>query len=451
MSDPHLDATLAQLYRRPASGIKFGLETEQELLARLGHPQKKLACIHVAGTNGKGSVCAMLESVFRAAGLKTGLYTSPHLISFSERIKVAGQPISQSQLSALIAKVDAADRHLAAQPGGREATFFEFATAVAFAYFQQQQVELVILETGLGGRLDATNVITPLLSVITGISREHAQYLGREIAAIAREKGGIIKPRRPLVVGALPEAALTEIRRLAAEQEAPLILAQDNVSIHRRQQDLAGQKISLASATHSYGTLTLPLLGTFQLGNAAIALTAAEELARQAGWDLPPATVKRGLETTHWPGRCQLISQEPVMLVDGAHNPEAAGALVQTLKELLPHKPLGLILGMCADKDVAGFLRPWQGLVKHCWTVPLNNERSLAPQELAAQVQARGWPVKVASLPEALTQSRAWAEEHAGAICICGSLFLAGATLALLEKDRHSPAAPGKQDSRPAE
>lgn len=429
-ADPDLAATLANLYKRPAFGIKFGLETERALLAHLNNPQDKLKVIHVAGSNGKGSVCAMLEAVLRAAGLKTGLYTSPHLIRFNERIRVNGEPISDAALAELITLVDAADQAASAQPNGRAATFFEFATALAFQYFQREQVDIAILETGLGGRLDATNVVTPLLAVICSISLEHTAFLGKDLLSIAQEKAGIIKPARPLIVGPLPQEAQTEIGRLAQQQHAPLIAATQSVSVQRLSQNHQGQKIKIESAANSYGSLTLPLIGKFQIINTAIAIATLEVLANLNAQDLPLAAVRKGLEQVSWPGRFQLISPVPRLIVDGAHNPEAAAALAQALKDFLPATDIGLILGMCADKDLDGFLNPLAGLVKRCWLVPLNNVRGRPPQDLLAATKARGWPSALTNLSQALSESRSWALANAGAVCATGSLFLTGQILA---------------------
>ncbi len=429
MTDPSLTKTLARLYGLQASGIKFGLETTKSILERLGHPERGLKCIHVAGTNGKGSVCAMLESILRATGLKTALYTSPHLVRFNERIRVNGRCIADAELPDLIRRVEACARDAAAQPGGRKITFFEFATVLAFDYFRQQGVEIVVLETGMGGRLDATNVVTPLISVITGISLEHTAFLGPDLPSIAREKGGIIKPGIPVIVGPMPEEALAEIRRLAQEKRARLVQADQSVSVRRLSQNLAGQKLKIESSSNTYGALTLPLAGAYQVGNTAIAIAILEELAAQSGMELPERAVKAGLSGIRWPGRFQVVEQNPPLIVDSAHNPAGASVLVQSLRELLPDRPLGLVLGMCADKDLDRFLLPFAGLVKHCWAVPLKNERSRPLAEIAAAAESLGWPVEASTVPLALKQATDWARQNQGVVCVTGSLFLAGEAL----------------------
>ncbi|MCX6994065.1 MAG: bifunctional folylpolyglutamate synthase/dihydrofolate synthase [Kiritimatiellaeota bacterium] len=431
---PTVTESLSRLYRLHAAGIKFGLETERVLLERLGHPEQGLGIIHVAGTNGKGSVCSMLEAVLRRSGLKTGLYTSPHLIRFNERIRINGRCISDETLAALIPRVDEQARDTAARPGGQEVTFFEFTTALAFECFKREHVDIVVLETGMGGRLDATNVITPLVSVITGVSLEHTDYLGKDLSSIAAEKGGIIKPGRPVVIGPMAEEALPVIQRLAQERQARLIQAQDIVAVKRKSQNLDGQQAGIESDNTSYGGLRCPLIGRHQLENMGIAVAALEVLRDECGLSVTPRAVKEGLEMVRWPGRCQVLSKEPVTILDGAHNPEGAHILSQVLHELVKGQPVGLVAGMCADKDLGGFLRALAGRIQRVWAVPLRTERSLPPGTIAAQAQVMGCPVAIASVPDALREASAWAAANRGVVCIAGSLYLAGEVLELRGK-----------------
>lgn len=428
---PTVAESLSRLYRLHAAGIKFGLETEHALLERLGHPEHGLGIIHVAGTNGKGSVCSMLEAILRRSGLKTGLYTSPHLIRFNERIRINGQCISDEALASLISRVDEQARGAAARPGGQEVTFFEFATAMAFECFKREQVDIVVLETGMGGRLDATNVITPLISVITGVSLEHTDYLGKDITSIAAEKGGIIKPGRPVVIGPMADEVLPVIQRLAQERQARLIHARDVVAVKRKSQNLDGQQVSIESDSASYGGLRCPLIGRHQLENMGIAVAALEVLRDECGLGVAPRAVKEGLEMVRWPGRCQVLSKEPVTILDGAHNPEGAHILSQVLHELVKAQPVGLVAGLCADKDLAGFLRALKGRIRRVWAVPLRTGRSLPPAAMAAQAKVLGCPATTASVPDAFREASAWAAANHGAVCIAGSLYLAGEVLEL--------------------
>lgn len=432
---PHnLTDYLQRLYQLHAFGIKFGLEAEIDLLECLGNPQRGIKIIHVAGTNGKGSVCAMLESVLRAGGFKTGLYTSPHLIRVNERIRVNGACIPDDELAAIIAMVDHCAGAYAKRANGRQITFFEFLTAMAFEYFRRRQVDVIILETGLGGRLDATNVITPQVAVITSISLEHTRYLGSDLQSIAAEKGGIIKPNTPVIAGSLPEAALQVIKKIAREKNARVIMTDQAVTVRRQKQTIEGQKISIESAANSYGSVLLPLLGAYQLGNVAMAIAALEEWCRVNDIDVSPSAVKRGLASVSWPGRLHIISRKPITLVDGAHNPEAAAVLNTALKELFGGRPIYLILGMCSDKDTAGFLRNLTVPINHCWVVGLANERSLSPEELARHVKNKGWACSAATVSQALDEASHLALDQDGIVCAAGSFYLAGEILALKEE-----------------
>jgi dihydrofolate synthase / folylpolyglutamate synthase len=425
-----LKASLEKLYALKTFGIKPGLETEERLLERLGHPERGLAAIHVAGTNGKGSVCAMLDSILRAAGFKVGLYTSPHLVRFNERIRVNGECIADADLAELFEALEPHAAAVAAEQGGREVTFFEFTTALAFEHFRRKGIRLAVIEVGMGGRLDATNVITPLLSVITRISLEHTQYLGRTLAAIAGEKAGIIKPGRPVVCGANPEEADEVFRSAAAERGSDLVRAEDAATVRRVSQRLGGQKVSVATEATPYGTVTLPLLGPHQLENCATAVAAVEALAAASGLAVPPAAVLKGLAAVRWPARLQVLQDTPPVLLDSAHNPDGARVLAGAIKELFRKQPVGLIWGMCDDKDTAGFAAALPRTIKRCWTVPIPTERSVPPEQLALLVRGRGWAVTACALPQALAEAEAWARENGGAVCVAGSLFLAGAVLA---------------------
>ncbi len=423
----NLTESLQRLYQLHAFGIKFGLEAEEGLLGRLGNPERELKkIIHVAGTNGKGSVCALLESVLRAAGYKTGLYTSPHIARVNERIRVNGACIPDDELAALIGLVDGRARDYAQSPSGRQITFFEFLTALAFEYFRRRKIDVLILETGMGGRLDATNVAAPQVTVITSISLEHMKYLGSSLAEIAAEKGGIIKPGTPVIVGDLPDEALAVIEKLARTKNTRVIRAGQVATVRRQKQSVEGQKISVESSANSYGTIQLPLLGSHQLGNAAIVIAALEEFGRANGVDFSQPAVKKGFASVSWPGRLQVISREPVTIVDGAHNPAAAEVLNAALKELFGKKRIYLILGMCSDKDAAGFIRNLTVPISHCWAVGLANERGLPPGELAQHVRNKGWPCSIASVPQALKEAGDLALGNDGIVCAAGSFFLAG-------------------------
>ena len=419
-----LSDALKRLYARSAHNIKLGLDLETELLERMGNPHLRMPHIHVAGTNGKGSVCAMIESVLRAAGYKTGLYTSPHLVRFNERIQVAGRCISDEDLAALYLEVERQEQTLSRRP-----TFFEFTTAMAFEYFKRQQVELSVLETGLGGRLDATNVVMPLLSVITRIDIEHTQYLGKTIEEIATEKSGIIQPGRVVICGSMPEEAREVILRTARERDAKAIRVEDVVSIRRASRSLRGQKLKIETASASYGSVLLPLLGEYQIENAALAVAVIETLNSLSPFVVDEDAMKKGLESVRWPGRCQVLSEDPLVILDVAHNPNGAEALAASLKELTKGRELGLVVGVLSDKDCRGVMKPFSSIVKRCWAVQIQNERGLPLADLLTCIHNAGISVEGRTLTEALSEAKAWAKAHDAAVCIAGSLYLAGDVL----------------------
>jgi dihydrofolate synthase/folylpolyglutamate synthase len=426
----NLAASLERLYALRTFGIKPGLDAEVALLERMGRPERRFGAIHVAGTNGKGSVCAMLEAILRQTGLTVGLYTSPHLVRFNERIRVNGACIDDAELAGLFDVMEAHAEAVKASLDGREVTFFEFTTALAFEHFRRKGVQVAVVEVGMGGRLDATNVVLPLVSTITRIGLEHTVYLGKTLEAIAGEKAGIVKPGRPVVWGANAEGARRVFENTARERGAPWSDAAESVTVRRVSQSLSGQKVAITSGNTDYGTMTLALLGKHQLENVALAVATIETLAAYSPLKAPFELVRRGLEAARWPGRLQVLAERPPVILDGAHNPDGARVLAVALRELLKKRKVGLIWGMCDDKDALGFVKALGGSVQRCWTVPIATERSQAPAKLALLARGEGWTVEEEStLAGALAKAKAWAEANGGAVCIAGSLFLAGEVL----------------------
>jgi dihydrofolate synthase/folylpolyglutamate synthase len=386
-------------------GARFGLETTRQLAAGANHPERQLRFIHVAGTNGKGSTCAMLESIYRAAGYRPGLFTSPHLISFRERIQINRQFIPEAEVARLVALTA---RHCP----GSETTFFEFVTVMALQYFAEQNCDLVIWETGLGGRLDATNIVTPIASVITNIGLDHQPWLGDTLAKIAAEKAGIIKPGVPVLTATDDPAALEVIRVAAQQCAAPLTVV------------TAGETGALRTRA------ALPLPGAHQMLNAALAVRTVETLRPQIA--VPESAIRRGLETVEWAGRLQWITRPDGRryLLDGAHNLPGVAALVAALREqaLVPNATF--ILGLMQDKDWPAICPQLAPLARHIEVVALATERTAVPTELAhALVQANPAACVhvAASLDEAL--ERVPADSPA---IITGSLYLVGEALARL-------------------
>lgn len=425
-----LNAKLTYLYNRVgASKIKLGLDTSRALMQAMAVDPLRLPCIHVAGTNGKGSVSAMLDSVLREAGLRTGLYTSPHLIRFNERIRISGVPIPDEELIRLLDDVERADQIQASGPGGRPGTFFELTTAVALKWFLEQPVQMTVLETGLGGRLDSTNVVDPLVAVLTEIGLEHTSYLGDTLEKVAAEKAGIIKPGRPVVVGPQRPAVARIIEEKAREAGSPLLRAEERVSVKRRSQDLEGQVLAVETADGAWSPFRLPLLGDFQLANCALAITALEWMRDSLQLPLTQDLIRAGLEKTRWPGRCQVVSRDPVFLVDVAHNPDAAQALAVFLKKFRGDKPVVLICGMLSDKDAEGFFRLMRPVVDACVLVPLDSERNMPMERLLAAAKAAKLPAAEGMLPTAIKNAQKWAKKNNGIVVAAGSLYLASAVL----------------------
>ena len=429
-----LQMAMDRLFARHTLGIKLGLEPVRALLDALGSPEASLRIVHVAGTNGKGSVCAIMDAILQAGGLRVGRTTSPHLCRFNERFYVDGVEIADESLAALMGEVESAAEGLH-QAGGQDPTFFECATAIAFLHFQRSLVDWAIIETGLGGRLDATNVVMPLVSVITRIGIDHAHLLGDDLATIAEEKCGIIKAGRPVICGDMPEEAEAVVRRIAQARGSAFLLARDMVSLHVSTRDLKGQKVKVETASGRSFSARFPLLGDHQLENLATALAALEALCMAGAIDLEDPDIATGIAATFWPGRFDCLQESPPLVVDGAHNPEGARALSRTLKQVFRKQPVGLIVGMCGDKDLAGTLAHFSGVVTRAWIVPLQNPRSAEPASLRAAMPHSIRDVRVTSLPRACEEALAWAGEVGGAVCVAGSLFLVGEMLALRERE----------------
>jgi dihydrofolate synthase/folylpolyglutamate synthase len=379
------------LYDLQLFGMKLGLENVRRLAALTGNPQERLRFIHVAGTNGKGSTCAMLENIYRTAGLRVGLFTSPHLVSFAERIQVNRQLISQGELARLAEEL----RGLVESDDFRDArpTFFEVVTVIALKYFAEEHCDLVIWETGLGGRLDATNIVTPLASLITNIELDHQQWLGETRPEIAREKAGIIKAGVPVITAATDAGALEVIAHTARSLQAPLTVVKPN---------------DLETAVWEIG-----LPGKHQRTNAALALAVVEVLRPK--FPVPEAALLAGLKDVQWAGRLQKVEREngQTILLDAAHNPAGAESLVRALPGFVPTDSggrLALILGTMRDKDYGAICRVLSPLARKIVLTPVSSHRSAAPESLAAFCQAANPDAEVvicANLAEAFERTAA--------------------------------------------
>lgn len=397
-----------RLFQRTTAGIKPGLEVITALLEAMGNPHQQLAVIHVAGTNGKGSVCSMIESVLRASGFKTGLYTSPHLVHFSERFKINGKEIAQDRLEGYIEHILAADSTTDQRP----ATFFEVSTALAFQYFADEGVNIAIIETGMGGRWDATNVVIPLISVITHIDIDHTNFLGDTIEEIAGEKAGIIKPGRPVISAPQSDAALVELQKMGE----PIRVSSEAVSVNKVGEP---QKLKIETHSQNFPPINLPLLGECQRENCAVAVAALETLSDMLNVELQ---FKKGLESVEWGARFQRISEKPLVILDGAHNPSAGRALAKTLKELYPKKRIGFVFGFLDDKESIEFLRELKPFVAKAWTLTIDAPRGITAEEAALRCGVAGIPAEPSA--DALAAAKAWAAEADQLIIVTGSLYL---------------------------
>lgn len=409
-----LKDAVSSLFSRTAYGIKPGLDVTLALLEKLGNPHQRLKCIHVAGTNGKGSVCAMIESVLRASGFKTGLYTSPHLFRFNERFRISGREIPDEELEPLIARVEAAAQSLTTRP----ATFFEISTAMAFDWFNREKVDYAVIETGMGGRWDATNVIQPVLSVITRIDIDHAEYLGSEIEKIAWEKAGIIKTA-PVICGPMPVEAEAVIYKEAREKKVPILGSDEAVFFQTLEARRTDSLVNIEASGNEYSSIRLPLAGSFQLENCGIAVAALEDLSDIEGIRLQ---MKKGLEAVKWPGRFQILQDKPPVLYDGAHNPSGARALFQTLEETFPHFGNGFLFSFMKDKDVEGILRALKPAVAKAWALTLPGARAMTAEEISALGAKIGIDIEpVAGIQPALDWLEAGKKRL---VCFTGSLYL---------------------------
>ena len=396
---------------------RLGLSRIRELLDRMGNPEKSLPIVHLAGTNGKGSTACFLAAMLQAAGYKTGLYTSPYIHSFHERMQIDGIPISDTALDELVGEVrplaDAMEDH---------PTTFELVTALAFSWFSRESCDIVVLETGMGGSLDATNVIeAPRVAVITPIDLDHMEYLGPTVGEIAKSKAGIIKAGRPVVIARQKPEARAVLEETAAAKGAPLREV-DVSRIVRGPFDFRGQGFSYGGPEH----FNIRLLGRYQVENAALALETVDILEEQ-GFVIPASARASGLEKAHWPGRFELAGQHPAVIVDGGHNAQGALALEENLARYFPGKEIVFLMGALTDKDLEALLTPVLPLAKQVFTITPDNPRAMPAPELAAQISQRGVPaLAMTDISTALAAAKEAAGEE-GVVCYFGSLYSVGA------------------------
>lgn len=397
-------------------GSRLGLERTRELLKRMGNPQYRLKFIHVAGTNGKGSTCAMLAKTLALSGYRTGLYISPFINRFNERMQINGAPIGDEELAQITRFVRPHAEAMADHP-----TEFELITAIAFEYFSRHDADIVVLEVGMGGALDSTNVIgTPELAIITNIGLDHTRELGATIGEIARAKAGVIKPGGDvLIYGQSPDADAV-FESVCREQGARL-----HRTDHRRISNVSVSLDALSFTCEPYGRLTCGLVGSYQAKNAAVAITAVEIL-REKGWQISDQNLRDGLSGVRWPARFEVLGQNPIFIADGGHNPQGVAAVAESLKAHFPGRTVTFLLGVMADKDVSHMIEQIGPIANGFVTVTPDNPRAMSAMELSALLERHGFFATAAESVQAgvrLAINRAGKD---GIVCALGSLYMLG-------------------------
>jgi len=415
--------------RGPRTRQTWDLRRIEKLLARLGNPHLNARTVHIAGSKGKGSTAPMVASVLTAAGYKTGLYTSPHLHLYNERIRIDGKYITNDEIVALVEKirpeVEAVNRESPAP--NEHLTTFEITTAIGFAHFAWQQADFQVVEVGLGGRLDATNVVRPEVSVITSISYEHTDILGNTLTAIAGEKAGIIKPGGTVVVAPQAEEAAAAITAIARRQNARQINVGRDVTYKYLGFADGKQSLSIRGRLDTY-EITIPLLGKYQLDNAATAVAALEVLIEK-GYAIPKQKIIEGMAKVQWEGRLQILNRKPLVVADGAHNQDSAHKLSEALKQYFKYRKAILIIGMSADKDIAGIVGELAPRFDRVIATRSVHPRSMLTAPIAAEFKKHQMEIQqTEDISVALPMALRMAGEN-DLICITGSLFVAAGAI----------------------
>ena len=415
--------TLYRIYNLRGGVIDLRLDRMDQALALFGHPEKQFPSFHIAGTNGKGSTAAMIHRILSLAGYRTALYTSPHLVCFTERIRVGDVEISPEEVVELAEEVR--DRTAAAAVA---LTFFEFVTVMGFVHFARQEVDVAVVEVGLGGRLDATNLVKPLVSVITTISKDHEAYLGSDLLSIAREKGGIIKPGVPLVAGALPKEAVNLFNDLARERRAPAYFLGQDYRIFLKNAGL----FDYTGVKENFEMLSVALRGRHQRSNAAVAL-ASLETARET-FPVGEEVLREGLRTVKWPGRFEIMLESPTVILDGAHNGEGVKALVEAVQEYYGTRKVKLLFASMEDKDWRLMLGLLAGVANEVVLTRVEMERSADPRQLASYLTDRAVPHRVIEDSHFALRSLLDGVRPDEIVLVAGSLYLLGEIRPVVEE-----------------
>jgi dihydrofolate synthase/folylpolyglutamate synthase len=415
MTQTHYQKCLEEMYSLHRFGIKLGLDVITRILINLGNPQNRFACIHIAGTNGKGSIASGLAHILHASGFSVGIYTSPHLIKFNERIQVNHVQISDKEI------VEAYQSVKSACFTEREPTFFEYTTAMALHHFAKANVDWAVIETGMGGRLDATNLLNPEISIISNISLEHRSYLGHTIADISREKAGIIKPNTPVITGVTQKSAIAVMENTAAEMNAPLYRLGKDFRVRR----FGRGEFSYSGMDHHWPHLRTGLRGNHQIDNAALVLAACEVLQKK-NTPITLETIRQSLEAYKWPGRLEMLDTSPPILIDGAHNLMSARVLGKYFRDELKDKHITLVIGILDDKPYASIL---QSLLPHCQRVILTEpkiDRRLSPNKMINMAKALVPDTKIILDVGAAVRHAVETTDSNDIVCIAGSLYVVG-------------------------
>ncbi|HUL21716.1 MAG TPA: folylpolyglutamate synthase/dihydrofolate synthase family protein [Thermodesulfobacteriota bacterium] len=422
--------SLDYLYRLEKFGMIFGLTQVEKILNAIGNPHKEIQVIHVAGTNGKGSTAAMMSSILRKEGYRVGLYTSPHLNRFTERIQVNGKEIEDKEVAALAGWMREEIEVAGIAP---PFTFFDFTTAMALAYFNRKMVDLAILEVGLGGRLDSTNVVDPLITIITNIAKDHEAYLGKTILKIAGEKAGIIKKERPLITAATQPRVLRLFSKICQEKKSPFFrVGKEFRSIRGEDGDFDYEGLN-----RKLWSIHLNLKGFHQVLNATTALGAMEVL-EDLGYPVSTAAMTDGLREVDWPGRLELVSSSPRVVLDGAHNPAGALVLKESLEKEFKYHRLVLLVGIMKDKDIRSMLHLLAPLADHIILTQPHTDRATPPGMLKKALDQNGKKSEIAEdLKEAIERGLALTQQE-DLLCITGSLYTVGEARAYFLPARES-------------
>jgi dihydrofolate synthase/folylpolyglutamate synthase len=424
---------LERLFALETFGIKLGLENIRHLCDALDHPERTFLSLHVAGTNGKGSVTAMVHAALVAAGIRAGRYTSPHLVHLRERFVIGRVPVDDDTLDDVARNVlDCADRLQKDGVIPAPPTFFEATTAIGFEIFRRARAEVAVIEVGLGGRFDATNVLDAPVGAITSIALDHEQHLGHALEQIAFEKAGIIKPGMTIVCGALPDVAMDVVKGVAANHGARIVEAATQTHV-RSEMEEGRARVTIETRSERYGPLLLALRGEHQVGNAVVAINVLEA-AGERGLDIPAAAITHGFETVEWPARLELLqlANGSRVLLDAAHNPEGARALRQYLAAWHPERPV-LVIGVMRDKDVDAILRELLPVTSSVIATAANTSRAMPAHELAARVTALDAARSVIASADTADAVDA-ALSTTRTVCVAGSILLAGAVRERLER-----------------